>query len=225
MANNKKISTTKAEPVEIKMPEATSGYVDVVDEEKAALKAQLAAQQAQMDKLMAQMEMMSKMMAQPQSVTVAPVEPTKRNVTFISMVKGGLTLKGTRFYHIDKQFGKRIFPETEARIILNNMPETVQNGLVYILDDWFIDENELRDYYNNLINDKTMKTLFDKSPNAVLDIYNEAGNDQKKIILDMVVDKKLNNEPIDANIVNELGKACGRDLMGIEPLEDETVKE
>ena len=58
-----------------------------------------------------------------------------------------------------------------------------------------------------------------------MDIYNEAGNDQKKIILDMVVDKKLNNEPIDANIVNELGKACGRDLMGIEPLEDETVKE
>lgn len=216
MANTKKTSPKEAEqPI----------VAQAVNEENATLKAQLAAQQEQMDKLMAQMEMMSKMMAQPQ-MAVAPAEPTKRNVTFISMVKGGMTLKGTRFYHIDKQFGKRIFPETEARIILNNMPETVQNGLVYIPDDWFIDENELRDYYDHLINDKTMCTLLEQSPSVVMDTYNEASNDQKKIILDMVVDKKLKGEPVDANIVERLGKSCGQDLTSIEPLdEDETSKE
>lgn len=216
MANTKKTS-----PKEAEQPTLTQA----VNEENEALKSQLAAQQEQMNKMMAQMEMMSKMMAQPQ-MAVAPAEQTKRNVTFISMVKGGMTLKGTRFYHIDKQFGKRIFPETEARIILNNMPETVQNGLVYIADDWFIDENELRDYYDHLINDKTMKTLLEQSPSVVMDAYNEAGNDQKKIILDMVVDKKLKGEPIDANIVEQLGKSCGQDLAGIPPLdEDETTKE
>lgn len=220
MANTKKTSTKEAESMMAK-PADNSTVA-----ENEALKAQLAAQQAQMDKLMAQMEMMSKMMAQPQTLPVATLDTTKRNVTFISMVKGGLTLKGTRFYHIDKQFGKRIFPETEARIILNNMPETVQNGLVYIADDWFVDENELRDYYDHLINDKTMKTLLDQSPSVVMDAYNEAGNDQKKIILDMVVDKKLKGEPIDANIVERLGKSCGQDLAGIPPLdEDETSKE
>lgn len=222
MANTKKTSTKEtAEPALAKPNNNVTAAA-----ENEALKAQLAAQQEQMNKLMTQMEMMSKMMAQPQTVAAMPADNTKRNVTFISMVKGGMTLKGTRFYHIDKQFGKRIFPETEARIILNNMPETVQNGLVYIADDWFIDENELRDYYDHLINDKAMKTLLDQSPSVVMDAYNEAGNDQKKIILDMVVDKKLKGEPIDANIVEQLGKSCGQDLAGIPPLdEDETSKE
>ena len=65
----------------------------VVANENEALKAQIAAQQEQMNKMMAQMEMMSKMMA---GVSTQPQQDaTKRNITFISMVKGGLTLKGT----------------------------------------------------------------------------------------------------------------------------------
>lgn len=191
----------------------------VVDNENEALKAQIAAQQEQMNKMMAQMEMMSKMMA---GVSTQPQQDaTKRNITFISMVKGGLTLKGTRFYHIDKQFGKRIFPETEARIILNNMPETIQAGLVYIPDRAFIEENELSDYYVNLIDDKTLKSLFTQKPEYVMEIYNNACNEQKKIILDMVVDKKLNGEDVDANIVAQLSKACGKDLINIDALDEE----
>lgn len=191
----------------------------VAANENEALKAQIAAQQEQMNKMMAQMEMMSKMMAgasaQPQQ------DAAKRNVTFISMVKGGLTLKGTRFYHIDKQFGKRIFPETEARIILNNMPETIQAGLVYIPDRAFIEENELSDYYVNLIDDKTLKSLLMQKPEYVMEIYDNACNEQKKIILDMVVDKKLNGEDVDANIVAQLSKACGKDLINIDALDEE----
>ena len=191
----------------------------VVANENEALKAQIAAQQEQMNKMMAQMEMMSKMMA---GVSTQPQQDaTKRNITFISMVKGGLTLKGTRFYHIDKQFGKRIFPETEARIILNNMPETIQAGLVYIPDRAFIEENELSDYYVNLIDDKTLKSLLAQKPEYVMEIYNNACNEQKKIILDMVVDKKLNGEDVDANIVAQLSKACGKDLINIDALDEE----
>ena len=191
----------------------------VVANENEALKAQIAAQQEQMNKMMAQMEMMSKMMA---GVSTQPQQDaTKRNITFISMVKGGLTLKGTRFYHIDKQFGKRIFPETEARIILNNMPETIQAGLVYIPDRAFIEENELSDYYVNLIDDKTLKSLLMQKPEYVMEIYNNACNEQKKIILDMVVDKKLNGEDVDANIVAQLSKACGKDLINIDALDEE----
>ena len=37
----------------------------------------------------------------------------------------------------------------------------------------------------------------------------------------MIVDKKINNIPIDANILVELGKLCGKDLISIEPLDEE----
>ena len=48
-----------------------------------------------------------------------------------------------------------------------------------------------------------------------------ACNEQKKIILDMVVDKKLNGEDVDANIVAQLSKACGKDLINIDALDEE----
>lgn len=207
MANTTKKTTTET---------ITATRKTAEKDENALLKQQLAEQQKQMESLMAQMEAMTKIFANSNNT---PVENTKRNITFISMVKGGLTLKGTRFYHIEKQFGKRIFPETEARIILNNMPETVQNGLVYITDRHFIEENELSEYYDHLVDEKTMRTLLEQAPSKVMEIYKEANNEQKKIILDMVVDKCLNGEPIDANIVTQLGEACGVDFRSIEPEE------
>ena len=54
-----------------------------------------------------------------------------------------------------------------------------------------------------------------------MEIYNNACNEQKKIILDMVVDKKLNGEDVDANIVAQLSKACGKDLINIDALDEE----
>ena len=44
--------------------------------------------------------------------------------------------------------------------------------------------------------------------------------EEKKIILDMVVSRRLNGEKIDANIVVELGKLCGKNFMDYEPLEE-----
>ena len=136
------------------------------------------------------------------------------------MVNGGMNLRGTRYYHIDKQFGSKVVTDSEARVILGNMPNAIQSGLVYINDIDFIKENGLEDYYNGLINDKTLKTLLDKDCDEVVEVYNGANSEQKKIILDMVVSRRLNGEKIDANIVVELGKLCGKNFMDYEPLEE-----
>ena len=52
-------------------------------------------------------------------------------------------------------------------------------------------------------------------------VYKNASESQKRIIVDMVVEKQINNEQIDANILISLGKLCGMDLIGIEPLDKE----
>lgn len=209
MANTKKVKSAETEIVE-----ATNPAVD----ENESLKAKIAEQEQQMADLMAQI----KILMQAQAQTVAPVEEKKaRSIKFISLVQGGLSLRGNRMYHIDKQFGYKMIPEGEAAAIVSNMPNTIANGLVYIADKDFISRMELDGVYEEILSDKQLKDLLQQNANDVCEIYKQASFAQKEIIVDMIENRKLNGLPIDANIVVEIGKLCGKDLMSITPEEEE----
>ena len=60
-----------------------------------------------------------------------------------------------------------------------------------------------------------------KNSEDVCEIYKNASDSQKKIIVDMVMEKQINEEKVDANVLVDLGKLCGIDFMKIEPLEKE----
>lgn len=213
MANTKKVKSTEAEVVET--VEVTNSAV----EENEALKAKIAEQEQQMADLMAQIKVM--MQAQAATNPVNIEEKAARGIKFISLVPGGLTLKGNRMYHIDKQFGYKMIPESEARAILSNMPNTVASGMVYIADKEFVNKNDLSGVYEEILSDKQLKELLQQNANDVCEIYKQASMAQREIIVDMVVNRKLNGLPIDANIVVEIGKLCGKDLMSITPEEEE----
>lgn len=207
-----------------KKADIESTAADTTIDETAALKAKIAEQEKQMADLMAQMKLMMQAQVGAGVVEQKSKKPT-RSIKFINLVAGGLTLKGNRFYHIDNQFGYKMIPEGEAHAIVNNMPNTIANGLVYIADDDFIAECELDGVYQDLLSDKQMKELLKKSADDVCAIYKNAPDAQKQIIVDMVANRKMEGLPIDANIVVALGKLCGKDLMAIEPEDDENEKE
>lgn len=213
MANTKKIKSAEAEVVE------TAGVTNSAVEENEALKAKIAEQEQQMADLMAQIKVM--MQAQAATNPVNIEEKAARGIKFISLVPGGLTLKGNRMYHIDKQFGYKMIPESEARAILSNMPNTIASGMVYIADKEFVNKNDLSGVYEEILSDKQLKELLQQNVNDVCEIYKQASMAQREIIVDMVVNRKLNGLPIDANIVVEIGKLCGKDLMSITPEEEE----
>lgn len=213
MANTKKVKSTEAEVVET--AEVTNSAV----EENEALKAKIAEQEKQVADLMAQIKVM--MQAQAATNPINIEEKAARGIKFISLVPGGLTLKGNRMYHIDKQFGYKMIPESEARAILSNMPNTIASGMVYIADKEFVNKNDLSGVYEEILSDKQLKELLQQNANDVCEIYKQASMAQREIIVDMVVNRKLNGLPIDANIVVEIGKLCGKDLMSITPEEEE----
>lgn len=189
----------------------------VVTDEAAVLKAKLAEQEKQMAEMMAQMQVMMQAQASAAPVAAEPATKSSRSIKFINLTAGGLNLKGNRFYHMDAQFDSKMIPESEARAIVNNMPNTMVNGMVYIADADFVREMELDGAYEDMLSDEQMKALLNKSAGEVCEIYRNASDAQKKIIVDMVSARKMNGLPIDANIVVELGKLCGKDLMAIEP--------
>ena len=217
MANTTNKSTTTTPKTTTK--KATAPTTPVVDTEKEQLKAQLAEQQKRMEEMMAQMQVL--MQAQSNSTTSTKPVNSNKQIVFINMTSGGLNLKGTRMYHIDNQFGTKSVQESEARVIVANMPNTIAEGYVYIPDNEFLESCNMGGVYDGMLNDEQMKTLLNQDANYVCDVFENATDSQKRIIIDMVSDRQLNGKPVDANIIVRLGKLCGVDFLNIEPLEEE----
>lgn len=208
MANTKKKTTEKTESKETK--------TELVDTEKEMLKKQLEEMQKQMIE-------MKKAMADFNSKSVSASDATSKNrmVTIVALSDGLTILKGTRIHQLEPQFTSRTFSENEARVIVSNMPNAVAKGLIYIVDRWFIEEMGLEDIYHSLLDGDTLKNLLDKNAKEIVKIYKEANDAQKGIILDMIINKRMNNEMVDANVLQELGKISGKDLINIDTFDDE----
>ena len=217
MANTTNKSTTTTPKTTTK--KETASTTPVVDTEKEQLKAQLAEQQKRMEEMMAQMQVL--MQAQSNSTTSTKPVNSNKQIVFINMTSGGLNLKGTRMYHIDNQFGTKSVQESEARVIVANMPNTIAEGYVYIPDNEFLESCNMGGVYDGMLNDEKMKTLLNQDANYVCDVFENANDSQKRIIIDMVSDRQLNGKPVDANILVRLGKLTGVDFLDIEPLEEE----
>ena len=218
MANtkpNKNTKPTTATSVETKVEEVVKDIVPTpeADEEKEALKAKLEEMQKQMAFMMGQLS------AQTETTEKKPVK--ERNIPFINLTAGTFVLKGSQYWDLAGQFSQRMFLEREARIIVNNMQNAIRSGLVYIADAQFIEDNELEEAYRGLLDDKKFKTLLDNKSEYVIEVYKNASPSQQNIIIDMIANKKSNGESVDANILLELGKLSGKDLINIEPNEGE----
>ena len=215
------MATTKKKTETINSTKENLENNQFVDKEKELLKEKLASQEKEMSDLKAQMEMLLKSLSNKEEKENNKTKNNKKTIKFINMTTGGFTIRGTRLYHLDKQFDFQVFSESEARVIVNNMPNSIANGQLYIADHNFVEECELDYIYESLIDDKTLKDLLNKSSEDVCEIYKNASDSQKKIIVDMIMEKQINEEKIDANVLVDLGKLCGIDFMKIEPLEKE----
>lgn len=215
------MATTKKKTETINSTKESLENNKFVDKEKELLKEKLASQEKEMSDLKAQMEMLLKSLSNKEEKNESKTKNNKKTIKFINMTTGGFTIRGTRLYHLDKQFDFQVFSESEARVIVNNMPNSIANGQLYIADHNFVEECELDYIYESLIDDKTLKDLLNKSSEDVCEIYKNASDSQKKIIVDMITEKQINEEKIDANVLVDLGKLCGIDFMKIEPLEKE----
>ena len=206
-ATTKKTTTATTATSTIEKPETDSRIAEQANE-IAELKAQIAL-------------LMKAQKASTQTVAVEPTPKKKKNVTIINLFAGGLTVKGNSYYHFDKQFDKRAFSEAEATAIVNNMPNAAREGIFYITDAQFVEDNDLSDAYENMIDDVKMKTILSLDANSVLVLYKNASEAQKTIIENMIVNGRLNGESLDANVLVELGKITGKNYMEIDTMDKE----
>lgn len=187
---------------------------DSLAQENSFLKKQIEAMQAQMD-------MLAKQMAMGNNTSSINFKAQEKNIEFINMVPGTSVLRGTQIWKIEGQFNSRSFLEREARIILNNMQNTIRSGYVYIADNDFIQDNDLSEVYANMLSNEQLKNLFNKNFNEIVEIYKSVPKAQKDIIVSMIKEKKESGTYIDANILIKIGELCGQDLIHNVEYEDE----
>lgn len=197
-------TATKSQKEESVATEVTSNAVS----ENEVLKAQIA-------EMKAQMELMAQMMANKSS---EPIRPAKndRMITFVNLTNGTAVLKGNQNWALEGRYASRAFLEREARIIVNNMPNMIRSGMVYITDADFVKENDLADAYVNMLSDTDMKSLLAQDAKNVIDVYKNVSDNQKQIIIDMIIEQRKAGAKIDGNILTELGELCGKDLVHID---------
>lgn len=209
MANTKTATKSKkAEKAEVVENETKA--VDTTVSENEALKSQIA-------EMKAQMELMAQMMA-AKAESVKPVSQPKndRMITFVNLTNGTAVLRGNQIWTLEGRYATRSFLEREARIIVNNMPNMIRSGMVYITDAQFVKDNDLADSYMNILSDEDMKNLLAKDANYVIDVYKNVADGQKQIIVDMIIEQRMAGKKIDSNILVELGEMCGKDLVHID---------
>lgn len=197
-------TATKSQKEETVATEATNNAVS----ENEVLKAQIA-------EMKAQMELMAQMMANKSN---EPIRPAKndRMITFVNLTNGTAVLRGNQNWALEGRYASRAFLEREARIIVNNMPNMIRSGMVYITDADFVKENDLADAYVNMLSDTDMKSLLAQDAKNVIDVYKNVSDSQKQIIIDMIIEQRKAGAKIDGNILTELGELCGKDLVHIE---------
>lgn len=202
---------------EVKVAVEDVESVEVVKDDKDE---RLAIQAEQIANLQAQLEVLMKAQANTQATVVEAPKAKRKMIKIISLVSGTLVLQGSRVITLDKQFDSVTVTDNEARLIISNMPNSARDGIFYIADADFVEENNLEDAYLTMLDDKQLKTLLSKNAKDVLEIYQNAPDAQKRIIDDMIKDGRLMGVQIDANILMEIGKINGVDYLGMEKIED-----
>lgn len=193
---------------------------EVLETQQSQAQETVTISKSEFDQMKAQMETLMQMMAMGSIGNKQPSKKEEKYITFVNMTKGKFVLKGSSYYTIDEQFGTRRFIEREAKMIVNNMPQSVREGKVYILNADFVKDCELEDVYVDLLSDKQMKELLTREPSYVAEVYKNANKAQKQIIVDMIENKKLNGEDVDANILLQIGQLSGKNLIEIASIED-----
>lgn len=201
------MAETKATRGRPKKSVTTEPQVDIgMQSENEELKRELEALKAQMASLISSMN------------AVPTVQPKKSNrlIRFINMCPGMVVLRGSTIWKIDGQFNYQDFMETEASIIAANMSDMIRMGSVYIADEDFRVEHNLEDVYRYLLSDEQLKNLLNQDSKYAIDMYKNANDNQKQIILDMICNKLDAGEEVDGNILITLSKLSGKDLLEIQ---------
>lgn len=220
MATTTKKTTTTAKPnsTNVSNEMANNKEIEAIAKENNELRQQLEKMQNDLNKLLQNYTLMN--LANQNN------NNQEKDIEVVSLVNATLLISTTgrsdgKIYEFKKQFESQPIPYNDLKEIVRAMPRTARDGYFYILDSDFVRENGLSSSYRNILNSTDMANIFNLNSKEFVQTYKNVSDAQKRIIENMLINKRLMNEEVDANIMLELQKVTNRNYMEIEPIDME----
>lgn len=140
---------------------------------------------------------------------INPLKPIK----VVSLSDGGVSLKTNtngsgKSFRFDK-FGHSIsitYSDLQDVIAVNRT--FIEDGTVYICDADVVRNNYLDEYYNRFLTVEKITNILSFSKSDIVDMVSNTTETIQETIISLIVKKINNNEYVDMNKVEAIGKSC-----------------
>lgn len=146
-----------------------------------------------------------------------PKQPRPDSVIRVqSLTKGELCLNanGRTIIKFDKYGDIKPVLYSELMTIVNNNRSFAEDGSFFILDDCAIYYLGLGDFYNKILSYDKIASLESYDDETLRQILPKIPDSQKDVIALIYSGKIFNDEQVDRNKIDVIGRACGIDIIG-----------
>lgn len=149
--------------------------------------------------------------ATPEENTYKEINPLKL-INVISLSDGGVSLRtaptGGKIFRFDK-FGHTIpITYTDLQDVIATNRAFIEDGTVYICDKDVVKNNYLEDVYSKFLTVEMINNIFSFSTEKIVEMVSNTTETLQESIISFIVKKINNNEYVDMNKVDAIGKAC-----------------
>lgn len=222
-----KKTTTKKESTEQVVKPTAKVVVEPVEEVKPTTNNEVEALKQQMEELKALVAQQASLLQSQQVATAqASVPPTvilqnnQRYIKVTSMVEGLVNLTTDKYgkdkvFKIERMFDVIQILDSDLRRVIDAHRRLVDDGIIYILDDAFIDEKGLRPNFENKITPDDLKVFYAYADEyECVDIFLRATRLQKEsMFIKLCNDYK--DRHVSATLAEKIGKIMDKNIFDI----------
>lgn len=142
-------------------------------------------------------------------VDINPLKPIK----VISLSDGGVNLKTTndgnaKVFRFDKFGHVATITYADLQDCIATCRPFIEDGTVYICDKDVVRNNYLDEYYKHFLTVDTINNILSFPQNKIVDMVKNTTPTIQDTLIDLMVKKINNNENVDMNKIDAIGKAC-----------------
>lgn len=140
---------------------------------------------------------------------INPLKPIK----VVSLSDGGVNLKtsnggNSKIFRLDK-FGHSIsITYADLQDVIATCRTFIEDGTVYICDESVVKNNYLDECYQQFLTIDKITNILSFSESQIEDMISNTTEAIQETVISLVVKKIVNNESVDMNKVNAIGKSC-----------------
>ena len=202
--------------------------VKTTKDDVAELKQRLLEQQEQIEKLMqallnnqqddSQFNKADSDIGADEEIEIISLTPNRLNI---------LGEAGSVLISFDKMYEEQLIDYASLKDALRNRTnrEMAKKGRFYINDERVVTKLRLKNDYKTILTPEQLKHILSSDVSKAIELYKLAPVGQKSTIIEIVKQSKFNGEDIDYNLLRELTKLSGVDLVNIEDVTKIEVKE